>query len=297
MSRPISVALAQLAPIQIGTSFEVFAEQAAHAVPETPGPRLLAFPKLYLFETGLSGDERNAALKESAQSVEGPLVAQLAELAGDLGVWLIPGSIVEPAADGAIYNTAVVLSPQGKLVTSYRKMFPWRPTEPYRPGDQFVVFEMPKVGRVGLSICYDAWFPEFSRQLAWLGAEVVVNLVKTTTVDRAQELVLARANAIVNQTFVLSVNCAGPIGVGQSVIVDPEGRVRVEAFGADAVIVTDVIDLDAVSLVREYGTAGTNRMWDQFRDTDPTIALPMYEGRINPTTWKPALDRPAPTVQ
>ncbi|HEY4420347.1 MAG TPA: nitrilase-related carbon-nitrogen hydrolase [Pseudonocardia sp.] len=62
------------------------------------------------------------------------------------------------------------------------------------------------LGRVGLSICYDAWFPELTRHLAWMGAEVVVNVVKTTTVDRAHELVLAAANAIVNQVFVISVN-------------------------------------------------------------------------------------------
>jgi predicted amidohydrolase len=297
MARPLSVALAQAAPVSIGASFEVFAQQAAAAVPATHGTRLVAFPELHLFETGLAGESRNAALVESAQSIDGPLVRQLAELAGDLGVWLIPGSIVEPGEDGTIYNTAVVLSPQGKLVAQYRKMFPWRPTEPYRPGDRFVVFEIESVGRIGLSICYDAWFPEFSRQLAWLGAEVVVNLVKTTTIDRAQELVLARANAIVNQTFVLSVNCAGPIGVGQSVIVDPEGRVRVQSPSAESVLLTDVIDLDAVSLVREYGTAGTNRMWDQFRSTDSTIELPMYDGRINPSTWKPAADRPTPTAQ
>jgi predicted amidohydrolase len=288
------VALAQSAPVPLGSDFEVFAKQARSAVPDTPGPRLVAFPELHLFETGLAGDERNAALAEAAQPLDSHLVRQLAELAGDLGVWLFPGTVVEPGDHGSIYNTALVFSPQGELVARYRKMFPWRPTEPFRPGEEFVVFDMAGTGRVGISICYDAWFPELSRQLAWLGAEVVVNLVKTTTVDRAQELVLARANAITNQTFVLSVNCAGPIGVGQSIIVDPEGRVRVEAPGADEVVLTDVIDLDAVTLVRTYGTAGMTRVWDQFRPTDPIIELPMYAGRIDPLTWKPATDGPAP---
>lgn len=293
MARPLSVALAQCAPLTIGTSFEVFAHQAQQLVPDTKCPTLVAFPELHLFETGLEGKARNAVLTESAQPLDGTFVTQLAQLAGDLGVWLVPGTIVEPGENGSIHNTALVFSPQGKLVAKYRKMFPWRPTEPYRPGHEFVVFEIPGTGRIGLSICYDSWFPEMSRQLAWLGAEVVVNLVKTTTVDRAQELVLARANAIVNQTFVLSVNCAGPIGVGQSIIVDPEGRVRVEVPGADEVVLTDVIDIDAVTLVRTYGTAGTNRLWDQFRPSDPTIELPMYAGHIDPLTWKPAKDRTA----
>ena len=69
---------------------------------------------------------------------------------------------------------------------------------------------MPGTGRAGLSICYDAWFPESTRSVAWLGAEFVVNVVKTIGADRKQERVLAQANAIVNQVFMLSVNCRGP---------------------------------------------------------------------------------------
>jgi predicted amidohydrolase len=126
-----------------------------------------------------------------------------------------------------------------------------------------------------------------SRQLAWLGAEVIINPVQTTTSDRAQELVLARANAIVNQVFVISVNAAAPLGVGRSLIVDPEGRVRVQADEATAAVLTDVLDLDEVTRVRRFGTAGLNRMWDQFTDADEPLELPVYQGRIDPARWKP----------
>ena len=91
-------------------------------------------------------------------------------------------------------------------------MFPWRPYEPYDPGRPVRGLRHPGVGRIGLAICYDAWFPEVARHLAWMGAEVIVNPVMTTTADRAQEVVLARANAIVNQVYVVSVNTAGPLG-------------------------------------------------------------------------------------
>ena len=155
------------------------------------------------------------------------------------------------------------------------------------PGNEFVVFEMAGVGRIGLSICYDAWFPEHSRQLAWLGADVVLNVVKTTTPDRQQELVLARANAIVNQTFMVSVNCAGPVGQGRSLIVDPEGLVRTEAVSENAVVLTDVLDLGHVDRVRRFGTAGLNRMWSQYRPEDRPVDLPLYGGRIDPATWAP----------
>ena len=111
---------------------------------------------------------------------------------------------------GHVYNTQVVFDPSGDLVASYRKVFPWRPYEAWSSGHEFEVFDMPGTGRGGLSICYDAWFPESTRSVAWLGAEFVVNVVKTIGADRKQERVLAQANAIVNQVFMLSVNAAGP---------------------------------------------------------------------------------------
>ncbi len=82
-------------------------------------------------------------------------------------------------------------------------MFPWRPYEAWSSGHEFAVFDMPGSGRAGLSICYDAWFPESTRSVAWFGAEFVVNVVKTIGADRKQERVLAQANAIVNQVFML----------------------------------------------------------------------------------------------
>ena len=150
-----------------------------------------------------------------------------------------------------------------------------------------MVFDLDGVGRFGLSICYDAWFPEVTRHLAWMGAEAVLNIVKTTTPDRKQEVLLAQANSIVNQTFTVSVNCAGPIGQGQSVIVDPEGDIRSASSDVQPTVLVSTIDLDDVSQVREHGTAGTNRMWAQFLPTDSPLELPLYDGRIDPERWSP----------
>ena len=252
----------------------------------------MVYPELHLFGVDGPGSTHPAQLEAAAQPLDGPLCAALAELAGDHGVWLVPGSIVERGADGELYNTAVVFSPDGELVASYRKIFPWRPFEPYRPGGEFVVFDIPGTGRVGLSICYDSWFPEVARHLAWMGAEVIVNPVMTTTIDRAQEIVIARANAIVNQVFVVSVNTAAPVGLGQSVVIDPEGRVRVTAPSEVATVLTDVVDLDAVATVRRFGTVGLTRPWDQFQPDDAPLELPLYGGRIDPARWKPGTGTP-----
>ncbi len=288
MARTITLAAVQAPPLPIGTPLDSFAEHLHQIVSRDPGIEFVVYPELHLFSPERADPEqRNDLLLSSAIPLDGPFIRQLGEIARDAGVWLLPGSVCERGAAGELFNTAVVFSPRGEVVASYRKIFPWRPYEPYLPGDRFVVFDVEGVGRFGLSICYDAWFPEVTRHLAWMGAEVILNVVKTTTPDRAQELVLAQANSIVNQTFTVSVNCADPIGEGRSLIVDPEGAIRSASAGSSPVVLVEKIDLDDVTRVREHGTAGFNRVWSQFLPTDSALELPLYGGRIDPQRWEP----------
>lgn len=284
------IGLAQRTPLPAGSGLERFREDVAATLAEHPGIEMLVYPEMHLHDAGhLPEPERAAALEAAAVALDDPFVAELGGIAAAHGIWLVPGSIGERSADG-YFNTELLFDPRGVLRASYRKMFPWRPFEPHRPGTEFVVAELGAAGwdhgAVGLSNCYDAWFPEHTRQLAWLGADLVVNVVKTTSQDREQELVLARANAIVNQLYVLSVNCAGPTGRGRSIAVDPEGWVIGEAgLGEDTLIVH--YDPERVARVRRSGTSGTNRLWEQFSPDDEPIPLPMYGGRIDPARWAP----------
>jgi len=109
--------------------------------------------------------------KEQAEPIPGATTDRLCKTAKVNRKWLLPGSMFERDGD-KIYDSAFIISPEGKITAKYRKMFPWTPLEPSTPGDEFCVFEVPKVGRFGLCICYDAWFPEVTRTLAWMGAEV-----------------------------------------------------------------------------------------------------------------------------
>lgn len=287
MGRALPVAVVQEPPLPVAGAVDRLAADVRALLTRFPRTRMVIHPELHLH--GVTGEDE---LRASAEPLDGPRVTALAQLAGDLGIWLLPGTVCETGPDGAVYNTAVAFSPDGLLAASYRKVFPWRPYEIFAPGDRFVVADVPEAGRVGFCICYDAWFPEVCRHLAWRGAELVVNPTQTTTSDRAQELVLARANAIVNQVFVISANAAAPLGVGSSVIVDPEGRVRVAAEGPSPQILTDVIDLDDVRRVRRFGTAGLSRPWDQFTDVDAALDLPLYQGRIDPGRWRPTMGGP-----
>jgi predicted amidohydrolase len=286
MTRPLPIALVQEAAPP-AADLGLFAKRLEGLTLLQDKARLFVYPELHL-EPMAAIANGDTTIEESAEPLDGPRNDLLASLAGDLGVWLIPGSFYERGDNGLIYNTTAVYSPEGRRVASYRKVFPWRPYEPVAAGTQFVVFEMTGFGRVGLSICYDAWFPECSRHLAWMGAELIVNVVKTPTADRAQEVVIARANAIVNQVFVASVNAATPDGLGRSLLVDPQGRVRVDADDSGPAVLSDVIDLDEVAMIRDYGTASVTRPWQQYNDPDaPVLELPLYGGRLDPANWNP----------
>jgi formamidase len=220
--------------------------------------------------------EDDAAPHDLAVDIPGPLTERLGALARETELWLVPGSVYERVGDG-VANTAVVFSPNGELVANYRKCFPWQPYETTRPGTQTVCFDIADVGRFGIAICHDGTFPEIFRSLAWQGAEAIFQVTLTGTSDRDAETVVARANAIVNQVAVVNVNAAAPVGNGRSLVIDPEGAVRYEA-GVGEEVVTAVLDLDQVQRVRERGSFGINRLWEEMDRVGPSLELPLYGG-------------------
>jgi formamidase len=246
-----------------------------------PDADLFLYPELHL--TGLAAfgtpiHDGQPSWADRAEPIPGRLTDRLCRLARDLAVWLVPGSLNERGDDGRLYNTAIAISPTGEIVARYRKIFPWRPWEDAATGDEIVTFDVPGKGRVGLMICYDGWFPEVARNLAWRGAEVILHPSATTTVDRPQELILARANAIVNQVFVVNVNAAGNPGLGLSVIADPEGRVLYEG-GTGEEIIPITLNLDTVAAVRAHGSIGLgSKPGQQFAEEAMAVRWPMYHG-------------------
>lgn len=289
MSRPFPIIAVQAPPMATANGLDAFSEQASGLLDKFTQTRCMIFPELYLHAGPDGRPGSSNQLRKQAQPLDGPRVGELGRIAGELGIWLLPGTIAESDGAGGLYNTAVLFSPTGELAAAYRKCFPWRPYEIFAPGNRFVVSDIEGVGRIGLAICYDIWFPEVIRQLAGAGAELVMVMSQTTTCDREQELVLVRAAAIANQVFVVNVNTAAPIGTGCSLIVDPEGHVRTQAGDAGAVL-TEVIDLDEVTRVRRFGTAGLNRIWQQFTEDDAPLPLPLYDGAIDPGRWRAVAD-------
>ena len=215
----------------------------------------------------------------AAQTTSDETESLYSQIAKDNKIWLVPGSMFEKS-DDKIYNTTTVFNPEGIVVGRYRKMFPWCPYEKgVTAGEDFFVFDVPDVGRFGVSICYDQWFPETSRNLAWMGAEVILCPTMTGTIDRDLELTLARANAISNQCYFFNINVAGALGNGKSIVVGPDGTVIHQAGERTEVIPVEV-DLEHVRRVRSRGVYGLCQPLKSFRDS--TVEFPAYDsGRRN----------------
>lgn len=256
-------------------------ERDVRALRETfEGLELVVTPELHLMALPPLLEESGVSPRELAVDIPGELTERLGALAAETGLWLVPGSVYERAGE-AVANTAFVLAPDGSLVASYRKCFPWQPYETTQPGTRTVCFDIDGVGRFGIAICHDGAFPEIFRSLAWQGAEAIFQVTLTGTSDRDAETVLARANAIVNQVAVVNVNAAAPVGNGRSLVVDPEGAVRYEA-GVGEEVVTAVLDLEQVERVRERGSFGINRLWEEMDRVGPGLELPLYGGSYRP---------------
>ncbi|WP_111895556.1 carbon-nitrogen hydrolase family protein [Acinetobacter sp. MB5] len=197
---------------------------------------------------------------------------QLTELARETGLWLISGSMFERVEgldeSSKVYNTLSVINPEGYIVARYRKLFPFRPYEKnIEAGTEFCVFDVPDVGRFGVSICYDMWFPETTRTLVAMGAEVILHPTMTDTIDRDIELAIARASAAQNQVYFIDINGVGDGGVGKSIVVDPSGYVLHQSESSAEIIPIEV-DLERVRRERRRGLRTLGQPLKSFRDRD-----------------------------
>jgi deaminated glutathione amidase len=213
-----------------------------------------------------------------AQSLPGPTEEAFCAMAAKHRIWLIPGSIYERVGHH-VYNTASVIDPAGQVVGRYRKLFPFAPYEAgVTGGDRFLVFDVPSVGRFGLSICYDMWFPETSRTLTVMGAEVILHPTWTATIDRDIEVSQVRVTAAVHQCYVFDINGVGAGGYGRSSVCDPEGTVLYEAGSGEEMLPLE-IDLELVRRSRERGIRGLGQMLKSFRDR--SVDFPIYQKEAN----------------
>jgi predicted amidohydrolase len=205
-------------------------------------------------------------LREAAETVPGPATERLAQLARNTGYYLCNGSMLERDGDD-LFNTAIIFSPDGEIVHRYRKTHPWCPPvggEDICFGREFPVTEIPGVGKIGTMICYDAYFPEVARSLAFNGAEII--LWNSMGFHPWKDIAVATAitRAVENSCYViLSAGSGVHVGIGlhgNSMIVDPHGVV-IMRVGDSPTIAMDVIDADNVTVARTEGGKGVLLPW------------------------------------
>jgi len=216
-------------------------------------------------------------LRAAAEPLDGPFCSGLAEAAKETGVALVAG-VFEPAADGRVYNTAVVIDGDGSLVASYRKLhlfdaFNQRESDLVAPGAEVVVAQICGAA-VGVQICYDIRFPELTRALAVGGASLVtVSAAWQAGLFKEEHWVtLLRARAIENTVWIAAVGqvpdpdakpTRAPTGVGRSMLIDPLGVVRAD-LGPSAGVVVINADMSLVDTVRATLPSLANRREDIF---------------------------------
>jgi len=223
------------------------------------GAELVVLPEVFNW--------RGKRAEEATQSetLEGPTLSLMARLAAELKLHLVAGSITErPPQEGKSYNTSVLFGPDGGRIAAYRKIhlfdvdLPGRVTikeSDAKLSGREVVCASTAAGKIGLSICYDLRFPELYRMLAHDGARIVtVPSAFTFPTGEAHWEVLLRARAIENQVYVIAPGQFGPnvhgfSDYGNSMIVDPWGRVLARAADQEGVIVAP-LDLDYLEKVR-----------------------------------------------
>lgn len=190
-----------------------------------------------------------------AQTIPGPVTDRLAAAATEADAWVIAG-MPEANPNGKPFNAAVVISPQGEIAATYRKVFLYlQEAQGSARGDQACLLDL-GFCRAGLMICYDYVFPEYVRRLVLAGARLIVH--PTAWVDtevcrrwhypapeayRAQCMVRALENGV----FLASANVIGKYdaggylgGVGRSAIIAPWGEVLAEVADGEGVAVAEV---------------------------------------------------------
>jgi predicted amidohydrolase len=214
------------------------------------------------------------------RTADGPAIAWAREIARDLEIDLVAGSIAERVPNREkLANTSVHVDPRGEIKAVYRKvhMFDveidgktYRESDMEEPGGEIVLSQTADGVELGLSICYDLRFPELFRILAVRGARVIAlpaAFTLPTTRDHWETLVKARA--IENQAFVIAANQIGPHpggmrSGGRSMIVDPWGVVLAQAPDREGWIAAE-LDLARQLQIRAQLPALANRRPGAYR--------------------------------
>ena len=206
------------------------------------GAELVVFPETVTtgYETGLDAQ----ALWDLVDEAPGRITQDIQAAARELGVYVVWPSYRRGAQRGVVYNSAILIGPDGEIVGIYDKTHPapWERTDGggwVTVGTRADVFET-ALGSIGMIICYDGDFPELSRLLAVKGAEIIV---RASALQRSYDIwyITNAARAYDNHVYLVASNLVGPdargnYGFGHSMIVNPIAWRLAQARGSEEII-------------------------------------------------------------
>ena len=233
---------------------------------------------IYIFgEFFLQGDRCRDEIRDLAEPVDGPSLTHMKQVAKQKHCYIVFGMpLKDDTVDGLIYNTAVLIHPNG-TVDLYKKWFlpnagPFEEKIFFDQGELLPVFQT-EFGKIGLLICYDLNFPELAKALALQGADLLICISASPSTTRKYFETLLPARALENTVFLAFVNLAGNqddlIYWGGSQAYDPLGNLLVKAPYFKESIVTCEINLKDLEPARARRTV--------LRDIRPEIYLDLYE--------------------
>ena len=230
------------------------------------GGQMIAFPEfLMAFSPGSQSSEELAQL---AETVNGPFTTSLMEEARIHGIDVLATIYERCRLPNRVYDTALWIDASGKIAAIYRKLHLYDALG-FKESDKFVAGEeltppiKTDIGHIGTMICYDLRFPELSRLLALMGAEIFVSPSGWVQGDMKVEhwQTMVRARALENGCYVIAPDQVGNIYIGHSMVVDPFGRVVVDMVERQGLEIVD-FDLSMVGEVREKLPLLKNRRSD-----------------------------------
>jgi predicted amidohydrolase len=259
------IGLAQFGAIPYkAQNLELVSDVAAEA--GRRGVDLLVFPELFMYRW-----DGSQSLAEIAEPLDGPFVSAVARAAAEHRLSIVVGLAEQaPGESHRAYNTAVMLSPEGELLAAYRKVhlydaFGYRESDRIVPGDAPPPVVSTPLGQLGIQICYDVRFPEWTRHLVLRGAEVVVMPTSWVAGHMKEDhwVTLVRARAVENTCWFAAADQVAPDRPGRSLVVDPMGVVVADG-GEEPSLVTAEVDLDRIRRVREKLPALAHRRPDLY---------------------------------